>query len=855
MRTPTGRAQESASWWLSAPPAGEATAGLTSAQASARAAQYGKNRFIERREAPAWLQYLAHFKNPLVLILLLASTLSALLGELANFFIIAVIVLASVTLDFFQEHRARNAAEKLRQSIALRTRVLRDGREQDLPVSDVVPGDIALLKAGDLVPADALVIEARDCFVNQSLLTGESYPVEKGTAVPADGHDLQAATNAVFMGSSVVSGSARILIMRTGSSTEMGAIAERIAEPDELTSFDTGTRRFNALILRLTMLMVLFVLLVNLLSHKPWLESFLFAVALAVGLTPELLPMVVSVTLARGAVRMARAQVIVKRQSAIQDLGSMDVLCTDKTGTLTEAKIRMESHVDPQGVDSEQVLQLAYLNSWFESGLRNPMDEAILAHEKKFDVAGWAKIDEVPFDFERRRVSVLLEKDGQRSLVVKGAPDEILRLCTQYRSAEGMSALDAGALERVRATYRALEEQGFRLLAIAHKPVAADHPHAVVGDEAALQLAGFAAFLDPPKETAGDALRALARLGVQIKVLTGDSERVTQHIYRQLNMPVEGVVLGSDVDLLDDMALQARVKTANLFCRLNPAQKGRVIAALKARGHVVGYLGDGVNDAPSLHAADVGLSVDSAVDVAKAAADMILLEHDLNVLHLAVLEGRRTFGNIMKYIMMGTSSNFGNMFSMAGAAVFLPFLPMKPVQILLNNILYDLSEIPIPFDEVDANELKRPHVLDIQLIRNFMWTVGPVSSLFDFLTFGLLLWLFDANEALFQTGWFIESMCTQVLVIFVIRTRGNPARSRPHPLLAATSVAVVLLAIALPHTALGAYFGFVPPPASFYGVLALLVASYLLAVEYIKRRFYRRHTRHVRPQHALLPPH
>ncbi len=851
MRAPITTPQSSTPWWLSpSPSTGEH--GLKSPQVSARLEQFGPNRFIEKRELPLWLQYLAHFRNPLVLILLLASAVSALLGELTNFFIIAVIVLASVTLDFFQEHRARGAAEKLRQSIALRARVLRDGSEQSLPVAEIVPGDIVLLKAGDLVPADGLVIEARDCFVNQSLLTGESYPVEKHAAIPTNGTDLQAATNAVFMGSSVISGSARVRIMLTGSSTEMGSIAAHIEGPEELSSFDIGTRRFNALILRLTMLMVLFVLMVNLLSLKPWLESFLFAVALAVGLTPELLPMVVSVTLARGAVRMARESVIVKRQTAIQDLGSMDVLCTDKTGTLTEAKIRMESHVDPLGAESAGVLQMAYLNSWFESGLRNPMDEAILAHEK-IDIAVWTKIDEVPFDFERRRVSVLIEKDGQRSLVVKGAPEEILRLCTHYQSPgnPNPASLDAAALDQVRATYHALEEQGFRVLAIAHKPVGADHPHAVVSDESALVLAGYCAFLDPPKESAGDALRSLSKLGVQIKVLTGDSERVTQHIYQQLKLPVEGVVLGSAIDQLDDIALQAKVKTANLFCRLNPSQKGRVIAALKARGHVVGYLGDGVNDAPSLHAADVGLSVDSAVDVAKAAADMILLKHDLNVLHLAVLEGRRTFGNIMKYIMMGTSSNFGNMFSMAGAAVFLPFLPMKPVQILLNNILYDLSEIPIPFDAVDANELKRPHVLDIALVRDFMWTVGPVSSLFDFLTFWLLLRLFEANEALFQTGWFIESMCTQVLVIFVIRTRGNPLRSRPHPLLAATSVAVVLLAIALPYTALGAYFGFVPPPTSFFGVLALLTTTYLLAVEFFKRRFYRIHReRRIRPARA-----
>lgn len=829
----------SAPWWLSPPPA-DVEQGLGDAQVAARREQFGPNRLIEGSEAPAWLEYLSHFRNPLVLILLLASTVSALLGELANFLIIAVIVLVSVTLDFVQEHRARHTAEKLRQSIALLSRVLRSGREQSIPATDIVPGDIVLLKAGDLVPADGIVVDARDCFVNQSLLTGESYPVEKHAQLPAEGSDLQGATNAVFMGTSVLSGSARVHIVRTGAATEMGAIAAHLSEPDEPTSFETGTRRFNALIMRLTVSMVLFVLMVNVLSHQPWLESFLFAIALAVGLTPELLPMVVSVTLARGAVRMARERVIVKRQTAIQDLGSMDVLCTDKTGTLTEASIRLECSVDPSGQPNDEVLHFAWLNSWFESGLRNPMDEALLAHCEQ-QAAGWTKIDEVPFDFERRRVSVLLQKDGQRCLVVKGAPDETLRACTRYREGERELLLDAEALERVRATCRQLEDRGLRVLAIAQRAVAPDHPHAVVDDESALTLCGFAAFIDPPKQSAGDALRALGQLGVAIKVLTGDSERVTRHIYEKLQLPVEGILLGSDIDRLDDHGLQAAAERTNLFCRLNPSQKGRVIAALRARGHVVGYLGDGVNDAPSLHAADVGLSVDGAVDVAKAAADMILLAPDLNVLRVAVLEGRRTFGNIMKYLMMGTSSNFGNMFSMAGAALFLPFLPMKPVQVLLNNLLYDLSEIPIPLDAVDTAETRRPHVLDIALVRDFMWTVGPVSSAFDFLTFWLLLVMFEANASLFQTGWFIESLCTQVLVIFVIRTRGNPLKSRPHPLLAATSVAVVLVAIALPFTPAGRWFGFTPPPVSFFAALVLLVAAYLLAVEFIKRRFYRRH--------------
>jgi Mg2+-importing ATPase len=833
-------------WWLNPPPATDPLTGLSAQQAAQMRRRYGENRFMQRREPPLWRQYLAHFRNPLVLILLLASLASAVLGELANFFIISVIVLASVTLDFFQEHRARRAAEKLRESIALRTRVIRNGVEQSIAVSEVMPGDLVLLKAGDLVPADGIVVEARDCFVNQSVLTGESYPVEKhaqdlkalhATTETNEPLDLQSATHALFMGTSVVSGSAKLCIVRTGSCTQIGLIAERLSATEPISTFERGARKFNVLILRLTISMVLFVLMVNLLSHKPWLESFLFAVALAVGLTPELLPMVVSVTLARGAVRMASEQVIVKRQSAIQDLGAMDVLCTDKTGTLTEAKIQIESHTDPFGQNNDQVLEFAYLNSWFESGLRNPVDEAILAHQK-IDIAGWQKIDEVPFDFERRRVSVLLEKNNQRYLVVKGAPEEILKLCTCFDSSAELLALDESVRHQISTVYHAQEDRGYRVLAIAYKRVDTDHPHAVVDDESALVLAGFVTFLDPPRESARQALQDLQKSGVAVQVLTGDSDRVTRHLCEVLDLPIKGLVLGSEIEQLDQAALQARLKTANVFCRLNPAQKERVIAAFRASGYVVGYLGDGVNDAPALNSADVGLSVDSAVDVAKAAADVILLKHDLGVLHRAVIEGRRTFGNVMKYIMMGSSSNFGNMFSMAGAAVFLPFLPMLPTQILLNNILYDLSELAIPFDFVDQAELSKPHQLDIQQVKHFMWIMGPISSVFDFLTFGLLIWIFEANEALFQTGWFVESMCTQIMVIFVIRTRGNPLKSRAHPLLTMTSVAVTLLAIALPYTALGSYFGFVPLPSSYLVWLSLLVLTYLLGVQVIKQRFF-----------------
>ncbi|MDO9107124.1 MAG: magnesium-translocating P-type ATPase [Methylovulum sp.] len=842
---------EAPAWWLTPPTDLQAerandTTGLSSAEARSRLATFGPNLFRDHQQQALWLQFLSRFKNPLVILLLVASAISAFTGEMTNFVIITVMVLFSVTLDFVQEHRAGKAAENLRQSVSVRARVIRDGKPLDVPVTEVVPGDLVLLSAGDMVPADGFVLEAHDLFVKQALLTGEPYPVEKHQGVLAAGStDLQDATNAVFMGTTVISGSVRMRVVKTGTGTAIGAIADSLTRQPPPTAFEVGTHRFGLLIMRLTILLVLFVLLVNAFMHKPWLESFLFAVALAVGLTPELLPMVVSVTLSRGALLMAKKRVIVKRLASIQNLGSMDILCTDKTGTLTEAIIRLEQHVDPQGKPSERVLELAYLNSFFETGLKSPLDEAILAHEN-IDVSAWKKIDEVPFDFERRRVSVLLDKGNGRLLVVKGASEEIINLCTRYeqQGSDVQMPLDKASREQIHAEHIALEKEGFRVLGIAWREVPQDHFDAVIGDETELVFAGFAGFLDPPKASAGVALAALRDSGVTVKIVTGDSELVTQHVCAELGIPVAGVLTGKDIAQLDDAALRVKVETANLFCRVNPSQKERVILAFKARGHVVGYLGDGINDAPSLHSADVGISVDSAVDVAKDAADMILLDHDLHVLYDGVMEGRRTFGNIMKYIMMGTSSNFGNMFSMAGAALFLPFLPMLPTQILLNNILYDLSEVPIPLDQVDPDELRKPRVLDMNFIRNFMLVIGPISSAFDFLTFYVMLMVLKADETLFQTGWFVESLCTQVLVIFIIRTRGNPFKSRAHPILVGTSLAVATTGAVLPFTPLGSYFGFVPPPAQFYAILAAMVVTYLAIVELAKRGFYHWHRIH-----------
>ncbi|MGZ5652296.1 MAG: magnesium-translocating P-type ATPase, partial [Usitatibacter sp.] len=769
-------------------------------------------------------------RNPLVAILLAASLVSAFTGDIASFVIILVIVVLSVAIDFVQEHRASRAAQALVHRVQVHALVMRDGRLAPIPVARLVPGDVVQLSPGSLVPADGRLLESNALHVNESMLTGEPFPVEKGAAGPGGASEL-------FMGTSAVSGSGTMLVTRTGPSTEIGKIALSLAAVAPPTSFERGIHAFGMLIMRLTAFMVLFVLLVNAALHRPLLESFLFAIALAVGLTPELLPMIVSVTLARGALRLADEHVIVKRLGAIEGLGSMDVLCTDKTGTLTRAHIRLESHIDGDGRDSPRVLELAYLNSHFAAGVRNPLDAAIL-ERPALDPGRWKKLAEIPFDFERRRVAVVLESAGERMLVVKGAPEDLLKLSTRYETAGDKTAREWTPDARARAvrSLEALGESGLRALGVAYKPLQGGAGRAA--DEQDLVFVGFAAFIDPPKPQAAAALAALAASGIRLKILTGDGEAVTRHLCAQIGLEVDGALTGEQIERMDDPALAARVEAATIFCRVTPAQKNRIVLMLKARGHVTGFLGDGINDATALHSADVSLSVNNAVDVAKEAADLILLRRDLGVVHPGVLEGRRTFANIRKYLLMGTSSNFGNMFSMAGAAIFLPFLPMLPAQILLNNLLYDFSEIPIPLDHADAAETARPQKWDMVLVRDFMWTLGPVSSLFDFLTFYVLIALLQADEALFQTGWFIESLATQVLVIFVIRTRASPFASRPALTLVATSLAVVAIAVALPYTPAAAYLGFEPPPAHFFTVLAGLTLAYLALAELVKRRFY-----------------
>ncbi|MEK0084763.1 magnesium-translocating P-type ATPase [Benzoatithermus flavus] len=820
---------------------GATSRGLTSAEAEARLERFGPNDALSRPARSLWLRFLARFGNPLILILLFASALSAASGETLSFVLVVTIVLMSVVLDFVQEVRAEGAVEALRRSVALTAKVLRDGTEAVQPVDRLVPGDVVRLAAGDVVPADGRLLEAHDLFVNQALLTGEPYPVAKQAgdlAVPAP--DPTAALNALFMGTSVISGTGLVLVCRTGRDTALGGLAGALAAQRPPDAFEIGIRRFGFLMLRLTVFLVLFVLVVNVLFDRPWLESLMFALALAVGLTPELLPMVVTVTLAGGARRMARRRVIVKRLAAIHDLGAMDVLCTDKTGTLTEARIRLVRHLDARGEESERVFRLAYLNSAFESGIRSPLDEAVLEHGQ-MDLSGWRKLDEVPFDFERRRVSVLIEGEEGRLLIVKGAPEDVIRLSSRYEAGPGsVLPLDGGAHRMLLEQFERLGEEGFRVLGIASRSVGPEHGTAHVPDESELVFAGFAVFLDPPKADAAAAIEALAASGVAVKILTGDNERVTRHVCGELGVSVLGVITGEELARMSDEALFARLPAVNLFCRVTPQQKRRVLLALKRRGHVAGFLGDGINDASALHAADVGISVDSAADVAKQAADLVLLAHDLGVVHAGILEGRRTVENVTKYILMGSSSNFGNMFSMAGAALFLPFLPMLPIQVLLNNLLYDGSELGVPLDRVDAEALARPVRWDFRLIERFMLVLGPVSSLFDFLTFAALWWLFGAGETLFQTGWFVESLATQVLVILVIRTRGAPWRSRPHGLLLGLSLGIAAFGAVLPLTPLGGLFGFVPPPPRFYLFLAAAVPAYLALVEAVKRWFYRR---------------
>ena len=816
--------------------------GLTSDEAKRRLRLYGSNSFAPESRFATIISFLRFFANPLVLILLIASGISVALGDRAGGLIIISIVLLSVLLNFFMEFQARHAVEEIQKQVATTAAVMRDGQERELPTAELVPGDIVRLTAGDLAPADSRLLDAKDLHVRESALTGESLPVEKTAADLLEGrHGIADASNSVFLGTAVQTGIATAVIVCTGGDTALGEIAQRLAMRPPETEFGRGIRHFGLMITRVIMLLVLFVLLINIAFHRRLLESFLFSVALAVGMTPELMPMIITVTLAQGARRMTRKKVLVKQLSAIEDFGSVDILCSDKTGTLTEGEIVLDRHVDVRGKDDENVLRLIYLNSYFEAGIKSPLDDAILKHEHP-SIGQYEKVDEIPFDFNRKRLSVAVRRGDEHFLITKGEAESVFGICQTVMINGSPQPFDQTRRAEAEETFKKLGGDGYRALGVALREVNKQDVYTLEAEHD-MTLIGFAAFLDPPKEGVLSVLVALKQNGISVVIMTGDNQYVTRKIANDVGLGTDCILTGNEVDRMEDAALAYQAENGAIFARMSPEQKNRVILALKARGHVVGYVGDGINDAPSLHTADVGISVVNGVEVAKDAAKIILLEKDLAVLNEGVIEGRRSFANIMKYIIMGTSSNFGNMFSMAAASLFLPFLPMLPTQILLNNFLYDISQTSIPSDNVDPGLLRRPKRWQIGFIRQFMTIIGPISSIYDFVTFGVLLWVFHAstNAPLFHTGWFVESLATQTLVVFVIRTASNPLKSRPSWPLLIGVLAVVAIAFVLPYTPVGSLLRFSPLPLSLLATIAFLAMTYLLLVQVVKSWFYRRH--------------
>ena len=846
---------------------GTSLTGLATEDAERRLETYGSNEVAKKEKRSVLIEFLSHFKSPVTLILIIAAIVSGVLGEIVDAIIILSIVLVSVILDFTQEYRAGRAAEALRKRVATAATVFRNGSKQDIEVSELVPGDVIFLSAGDIVPADARIIHAKDFFVDQSALTGESFPVEK-TGEPiniADIADSVKWNNYLFMATSVTNGMATAVIVRTGSSTQYGEIVRKSVERKPETEFEGGLRRFGYLILQVTFALIIFVFFINALFKHNVLESLLFSVALAVGLTPGLLPMILSINLSRGATAMSKRGVIVKRLASIQNFGSMDVLCADKTGTLTENRVTLILHVDIEGKDSEKVFLNSLLNSRYQTGLKSPLDEAILRY-KEVNTDQFQRIDEIPFDFVRKRLSVVVRKNEETLLITKGAPEEMDKVISHYELEGKISDLTSDIRSNIERKYRDLSSQGFRVLSVAYRRVEESKITYSIPDEKDMVFLGFIAFLDPIKETAGESLELLRQAGVKLKILTGDNENVAGKICQQLGFQVHkyrrgsryvdtvgritrtveiesfNIVRGSEIEAMNDDALARVVEKADIFTRVDPAQKNRIMNALKTNGHVVGFIGDGINDTPSMKVADVSISVTNAVDIAKESADMILLRTDLKVIADGVVEGRKTFGNTMKYIQMAMSSNFGNMFSAAGGSLFLPFLPMLPIQILLNNLLYSSAQLALPADDVDQTYVQQPQRLRTSFIRNFMVAFGPISSIFDFLTFFVMLYVFKASAPLFQTAWFVESLFTQSLVIFVIRTRQIPFyRSKPNKFLLLNIAIVLILAIILPFTVVGKFFGFVALPPTFLLMLIAFIIVYLGLVELMKIWFYRRY--------------
>jgi Mg2+-importing ATPase len=816
--------------------------GLSIASVNKRIGRYGSNEIAKEKHKSPFIKFISNFKDPLVILLMVLGVVSYITGDIRATIMILVMIFLGVILRFLQENKADNAAQKLKAMVSNKTTVIRDKKEIDVHIKNIVPGDIIKLGAGDMIPADIRILSSKDLSINQSALTGESLPVDKhADAKNKDTDNLFEISNLCFLGSNVVSGIAIGIVINTGSRTHFGMLAKSVVNAQTITNFDKGIKSFSWLMIKFILIMTPIVFLVNGLSKGDWLEATLFAMAVAVGLTPEMLPMIVSVNLSKGAVMMSKKKVIVKRLDSIQNFGAMDILCTDKTGTITQGKIILERHLDVKGNSSLEVLKYGYLNSYFHTSLKNLLDDAILEHgeEEKIltDKNEYSKVDEVPFDFIRKRLSVVIENSGKKILICKGALEEVITCCDKVEIDSKIISMEEEHKKSIKSLANNLNNEGFREVAIAYKELNDNKRTYDTKDENDLILLGFLSFLDPPKETAKEALTRLNNLGVNVKILTGDNEVVTSYVCKEVNLKEQGILLGPDIEKMTDEKLQKVVEDIGIFARLAPNHKERIIKALKNNNHVVGFMGDGINDAPALKTADIGISVDSAVDIAKESSNIILLDNSLLVLEQGVIEGRRVFGNINKYIKMAASSNFGNMFSVIIASAFLPFLPLLPIQVLVNNLLYDFSQTTIPTDKVDNEWLKKPRKWEINSIKKFILLIGPISSIFDCITFIALIYLFNClhNPELFHTGWFIVSICTQTIIIHIIRTKKIPfIQSRASTPLIISTFLIIALSILLTMSSFSDTLGFVKLPLLFWPFLIILIICYVILTQIVK---------------------
>jgi len=812
--------------------------GLTDDEAGQRLILYGANLLKPPKRSDVWTLLLAQFKSPIILILFFATGLSFFLHDPVDAIIILSIVLISGLLGFWQERGASNAIAKLLSIVQIKAAVMRDGNSKEIPIEEIVPGDIIVLNAGDVVPGDGMIQESKDLFVDEAMLTGETFPAEKAAALLPAETALAQRTNAVWMGTHIVSGSATALIVRTGKETEFGKVSERLKLRPQETDFEHGIRRFGYFLMEVTLVLVVAIFAINVYLARPVLDSFLFSLALAVGLTPQLLPAIISINLSHGAKRMAEKKVIVKRLASIENFGSMNVLCSDKTGTLTEGIVHVQSACNVEGTPNEKVLLHAYLNAFYETGFTNPIDEAVRTY-RKFDLSGYQKQDEIPYDFLRKRLSILVSHDNTQLMVTKGALQNVLAVCASVETGDGTIVDINVARDRIQQHFEEFSRKGFRTLGVAYKNMGLES-RISKDNEAGMTFSGFLVFFDPPKPNIIKTITSLKNLGVALKVITGDNHLVAANISQQMGLSDTKILTGSDLRQLSDGALLNRVKDVDVFAEIEPNQKERIILALRKSGNVVGYMGDGINDASALHAADVGISVDGAADVAKDAADIVLLENDLGVLVQGVREGRATFANTLKYVFMATSANFGNMFSMAGVSLILPFLPLLPKQILLTNLMTDCPEMTIATDSVDNEMIDYPRRWDIKAIRKFMITFGIVSSVFDFLTFGVLLLILHATQVQFRTGWFLESVISASLIVLVIRSRKPFFKSRPGKYLLMTTLSIVVVTVIVPFTPFATIFGFCPLPFSFLLLIGIIVLLYIITAEITKTIFYKK---------------